>query len=103
MRTDPQPLSKTANGGKKIANKTLKTDIIIIIKWLISCAAEPRCVWVGRSPPKLPLLYYRNASDGAFAAGENTFFVRQRQWCVENGIANLMTPQYLARHSVDTQ
>ena len=52
INTDPQPLSKTANGGKKIANKTLKTDIIIIIKWLISCAAEPRCVcWTLASEP----------------------------------------------------
>nr|WP_240315501.1 hypothetical protein [Aquimarina longa] len=30
MKTDPQPLSNIANGGKKIANKTLQILIYVL-------------------------------------------------------------------------
>lgn len=32
IKTEPQPLSKTANGGKKIANKTLQILIYFCVK-----------------------------------------------------------------------
>lgn len=36
IRNEPQPLSITAKGGKRMANKTRRTDIIIILRVLVT-------------------------------------------------------------------
>ena len=68
INTEPQPLSITAKGGKNNANNTRRQDIMC------------------------DLFIDYNASDGAFAAGENTIRCTQWQWRIQNRIAYLMTP-----------
>ena len=56
IKNEPQPLSATAKGGKKMANNTRNTDIILNSKFLSLNS---------------------NISNRTFAAGEDTFLIAQ--------------------------
>ena len=79
IKNEPQPLSITAKGGKKIANNTRNTDII-----------------------RNSLFLNSNICYCALAAGEDTLCTAEWQWGIEDRIANLMTPKHLTCLSIHT-